>query len=602
MGSNLRSRIGQLSRTKLELLATKLLEGESPASYIPKSIAVIGAACRIPAEVSSLKDYLELLETKRQASTGSANRQFHGWDSSTAELLKQVFFLSGVDGFDADFFGFTPREAQTTDPQQRLVLEMAWEALESAGYARNGEKRNIGVYVGACAADYQHLLRSRSLNEIDGYYGTGSYASLIAGRVSYLLGLTGPSMVIDTACSSSLVAMHQACNALRAGQCDMALCGGINLVLTPEANVAFGRAGMLSPDGCCKTFDEAADGYVRAEAGGMVLLKPLDRAMADRDNILMVIKGSAVNQDGRSQGLTAPNGTAQEELLRNALADARLTPDAIGYVEAHGTGTALGDPIEAHALGRVFSEGPARASALQIGSVKTVIGHAEAAAGMAGLLKVLLAFQHETLLPHLNFTNPSSRIRWDHYPIEVNTGRTPWLRGAKPRRAGVSSFGFSGTNAHVIVEEAPVRERMVNAVERPRHVLALSARNTAALDELAARYADYLETSTEPLADICHTAGVGRNAFKYRLAVTGSDREEMRATLRDGVMRGEAGAPRIAWLFSGQGSQYAGMGRQLYDTQPTFRGALDRCAALLRTELEVDLLALLWGGAIAEFG
>ena len=413
-------------------------------------------------------------------------------------------------------------------------------------------------------------------------------------------------MTIDTACSSSLVAVHLACTALRNGECRMALAGGVNLILAPDLFIALSHSRMLAPDGRCKTFDAAADGFARGEGCGVIVLKRLSDAQADGDRILGLIRGSAVNQDGPSSGLTAPNGPAQEAVIREALSRAGVAPREVGFVEAHGTGTQLGDPLEVNALGAVFAADRDPARPLFIGSVKTNIGHLESAAGVAGLIKVILALQHRTIPPHLHFHTPSPHIAWADLPLQVSTKEVAWEPIGGRRIGGVSSFGFSGTNAHIVLEEAPPYVAVEEAPVRRSCLLALSARDDKAFAELASRFADALEgRSDDELADICHTANAGRAHFAHRATVIGRTIGELRTGLialaRGEDARGVRTAritrrdpPRIAFLFTGQGAQYAGMSQGLYDVSPVFRAALDRCAELLTPHLERPLLEVMF--------
>jgi len=425
-------------------------------------IAVIGMGCRFPGAANPAAFWQLLREGVDAIGEIPAER----WDVDAhyhpdPEVLDKMYvrqggYLPQVYDFDAAFFGIPPREVATMDPQQRILLEVCWEALEDAGIAAGSlHQSETGVYIGYMNRDYVHQIEDADpTRRNDPYTLTGNSFSFVAGRVSYLLGLQGPSMVVATACSSSLVTVHLACQALRAGECDQALAGGVNLILHPTANIMLSRLRAISPDGRCKTFDAAADGYGRGEGCGIVVLKRLRDALAAGDPILGVIRGSAVNHDGPSAGLTVPNGPAQEKLLRKALAAAQVAPEAIDYVEAHGTGTVLGDPIEINSLVKVF--GQRRTQPLLVGSVKTNVGHLEAAAGVVGLMKVLLALQHETLPPHLHFHTPNPYIAWDQIPVQVTSTLTPWPKGNRPRLAGVSSFGLSGINAHLVVAEPPV--------------------------------------------------------------------------------------------------------------------------------------------------
>ena len=509
-------------------------------------------------------------------------------------------FLDRVDEFDPEFFGISPREAVFMDPQQRLLVEVTWEALENAGQGpRNLAASRTGVFIGLTSDEYAQLTyRDGDLSRFNAYFASGIARSVAGGRISYILGLDGPNMSIDTACSSSLVALHSACQSLRMHECRMALAGGVTVVLSPEIVIAFSKAHMMASDGRCKAFDARADGFVRGEGCGMVVLKRLSDAQADGDHVLAVIRGSAVNQDGRSSGITAPSGMAQEAVIRAALAQAGVRPEEIGYVEAHGTGTSLGDPIEAHALAAVLGPGRGAENPLVVGSVKTNVGHLEAAAGIAGLIKAVLALQHEQIPAHLHFQQMNPHIDWGGVPVEIPVQGRPWPRSERRRLAGVSSFGFSGTNAHVIVEEAPTPPVRPPACERPLHLLALSARTESALRELGDRYAEVLQHTPAPVGDVCFTANAGRAHFEHRLAVTGSSSEELRGALLKALpgrhVRDREGI-RPVFLFPGQGAQYPGMGMQLYDTQPVFRTALDQCAELLRGELETPLLEVLWG-------
>ena len=518
-------------------------------------------------------------------------------------------FIHDVDQFDCGFFGISPREAQGMDPQQRLLLEVSWEALEHAGQAPDRLERSpTGVYMAVCSSDYAYLqIKSGDAALLDAHFTSGIAHSIFTGRISYVLGLQGPSVTIDTACSSSLVATHLACNALRNGECRMALAGGVNLILAPDLFIALSRARMLAPDGRCKTFDAAADGFSRGEGCGVVVLKRLSDAQADGDRILALIRGSAVNQDGPSGSITAPNGPAQESVIREALRRAGVGPADVGFVEAHGTGTQLGDPLEINALGAVFAERD-RSKPLIIGSVKTNIGHLEAAAGVVGLIKVVLALQHRTIPPALHFNTPNRHIAWGDLPLKVSVKSLDWEPIGGRRIGGVSSFGFSGTNAHVILEEAPACVAEQEPLSPPAFILALSAKDRPALTDLAQRLADAVAGRPDrELADICYSANSGRAHFAHRAAIVCRTIGELRTGLaavghgeqRSGVFTGDArqaDPPRVAFLFTGQGAQYVGMSQGLYDAFPVFRAALDRCAKLLQQYLETPLLDLIFPG------
>jgi acyl transferase domain-containing protein/NADPH:quinone reductase-like Zn-dependent oxidoreductase len=586
-------------------------------------IAIIGLGCRVPGGGVDGDSFWALMRDGVDA-TGPLPRE--RWDVDALydpdpEAPGRIAtrgggFLGPVDGFDPTFFGITRREAQGMDPQQRLLLEVAWEALENAGQAPDRLERSAtGVYVGVCANDYAQMqLETGDRGLLDAHFASGIAHSIASGRLSYLLGLQGPSVTLDTACSSSLVALHLACQALRARDCRMALAGGVNLILSPDLYIALSHSRMLSPDGRCKTFDAAADGFARGEGCGVVVLKRLSDAQADGDRILAVVRASAVNQDGPSSGLTAPNGPAQEAVIREALARAGIAPREVGYVEAHGTGTQLGDPLEVQALGAVFSEGRDASQPLWIGSVKTNLGHLEAAAGVTGLIKLVLSLQRQQIPAHLHFKTPSPHIAWGDQPLKVPTALMAWEPIGGRRIAGVSSFGFSGTNAHVVIEEAPsdsVRPEPVEGL----HLFVLSARDEAALADTARRFATALAGRPDSeLPDLCFTAAVSRASFAQRATVLARSVSELCERLlalaegreADGVRSGRVtrrDPARIAFLFTGQGAQYAGMARALYAQQPVFRAALDDCAQALAGVLPQPLLDVVFaeqGEAIDE--
>lgn len=580
----------------------KRVEELERAAHEP--IAVIGLACRFPGGASDPAAYWEVLQagvdaiTEIPADRWSLDEFYDPQPGVPGKIYSRWGgFLDRVDLFDAALFKISPREASRMDPQQRILLEVAWETLESAAQDRDRlAGSRTGVFVGISSNDYS-VIQQGDVTRVDAYSGTGNAFSIAANRLSYAFDFQGPSVAVDTACSSSLVALHLACQSLRRRESDMALAGGVNVILAPELTIAFSHAHMMSADGRCKTFDASADGYVRGEGCGMVALKRLSDAQRDGDPILAVIYGTAINQDGRSNGLTAPNGLAQQRVIRDALADANLTPDQIDYVETHGTGTILGDPIEVQALGAVMRDRP-QDRPLAIGSVKTNIGHLEAAAGAASLIKVILSLQHEQIPPHLHLKQVNPHIPLDELPLTIPTVLRPWPRGERPRYAGISSFGFGGTNAHVIVGEAPAPAQTKNPVDRPRHLAALAAKSSEALAELAGRHAAFLAQNPDlALADVAHTLNSGRTHFRQgvRLAAHAETTAQLAAQLAafaagreaPGLLSGQprpAGSARIAFLFTGQGAQCAGMGRRLYATQPTFRQALDRCAAIFDAE------------------
>lgn len=579
-------------------------------------IAVVGYALRFPGARDAGEFWDVLADGRDAVSEVPADRwdadEFFDADPDAAGKMvaRRAGFVSDVSGFDASFFGVSAREAMFMDPQHRLMLETAWSAIEHAGMAPSAlAGTRTGVFMGLSTHEFLGMLiRYTSYEDVDIYSGTGTSPAAGAGRISFRLGLQGPAVAFDTACSSSLVAVHQACQALDAGDCDMVLVGGVNVILTPIPMINLTRARMLAPDGRCKTFDSAADGYVRGEGCGVAVLKRTQDAMRDGDRIRAVIRGSAVNQDGASGGLTVPNGGAQQQVIASALRRAGVTGGDIDYLEAHGTGTSLGDPIEVQAAGAVFGEGRDADRPLLIGSVKTNIGHLEAASGIAGLIKVVLAMEHEMLPKHLHFRHPSPHIPWERLPVQVVNEATPWPRNARPRIAGVSSFGFSGTNAHVLLEEAPVvdtqAEPSVEPAQGTYQVLPVSARTPEALTELASRYRSWLDENPDAaLGDICATAGAGRSHFEYRAALVVDSRARARRLLRavqedrpaPGLIRGTCGArPKTAWLFPGQGSQFPGMARALFDAEPVFRETVTRCADVLTDVLARPLLEVLF--------
>jgi acyl transferase domain-containing protein/acyl carrier protein len=594
-----------LERTRARLAALQAAAAEP--------IAVVGLACRVPG-ADTPRAFWDLMRSGTDAiSRVPADRWNHadyvGHDAAEPGRIATHSggFLRDVDRFDPGFFGISAREANAMDPQQRLLLEVGWEALEHAGIGADTLRgAPVGVYIGATSSDYVYLqIAANDPALLDGHYTSGIAQSVLSGRLSYLLGLQGPSMTVDTACSSSLVAVHLACQALRNGDCRMALAGGVNLILSPALFVALSRAHMLAPDGRCKTFDAAADGFARGEGCGLVALKRHSDAIADGDRVLALIRGSAVNQDGPSSSLSAPNGPAQEAVIRQALHRAGLEPTHVGYIEAHGTGTQLGDPLEMGALGAVF--GAARAAPLWVGSVKTNIGHLEGAAGIVGLIKLVLALQHRTIPAHLHLQTPSPHIPWAQLPIEVPVAAIPWPAIDGRRIGGVSAFGFSGTNAHVVIEAAPAEAAPAVVPDRPSVIL-LSARSAAALAALGRDGSAAVGDAR--LIDVCRTLNAGRAQFEWRAAIAADSCAALRSGL-DALAQGVSlsavrsgrvprrDPPRIAFLFTGQGAQHAGMARGLYDASAVFRAALDECAALAAPELPRPLLEVVFGDAAA---
>jgi acyl transferase domain-containing protein len=525
------------ARTRIETLEKShqdLIKAQNQIKSEP--IAIIGMACRFPGRANSPDQFWDLMDKGQDAISEFPDGRWdvNAYYDANPDAVGKIYtrkggFLTQVDTFDAQFFGISPREAMSLDPQHRLLLEVSWEALEDACQSPDqliGSR--TGVFVGIGQNDYEkYRLFGPDPSQIDSYDATGSGFCFASGRLSYFYDFQGPSMSIDTACSSSLVALHQACKSLLAGECDLALAGGVQIMLKPESGIYLSRIKVLSPDGRCKTFDASADGYGRGEGCGVIALRRLSEASARGDRILAVIRGSAVNHDGSSSSFTAPNGQAQQALLRQAFQNADVDPASVDYVEAHGTGTPLGDPIEVNALAAVLGPGRSADRPLWIGSVKTNINHLEAASGIAGIIKVVLALQHNRIPAHLLFNTPSPHIPWDRLPVQIIASAVPWLASSHhPRRAGVSAFGISGTNAHIIIEEAPgVENNTMVGVQTPPptgsrgdrpvahicHVLTLSARTPQALTDLVQRYRDHLAQHSDlSLSDMGAFKGSGR--------------------------------------------------------------------------------------------
>ena len=620
-------------------------------------IAVVGMACRFPG-AENLSAFWRLLESGGSAVT-------HGSPAETTGRVGEMFpddvpvhdasrfgaFLSGIDQFDAEFFRISPLEAESLDPQQRLLLELSWEALEDAGVDPHrlvGSRS--GVYVGIGSYEYQEIVRGESGaggSDTPLYMVTGNRFSTASGRISFVLGLEGPSIAVDTACSSSLVAVHHAVAGLQRGEADLALAGGVCVILSPLTTEAFANAGMLSPTGRCWTFDERADGFVRSEGCGMLVLKRLSEAEAAGDRIWGVIRGTAVNQDGLRPGLPAPKGLTQQRVIEEALSRAGIEPSQVDYLEAHGTGTRLGDPTEVNAAAAVYGRGRQATRPLLMGSVKTNIGHLSAAAGAAGLIKVLLSMRRGLIPRHLNLERPNPEIDWDRLPVQVTTTATPWPGASgRPPLAGISSFGFSGTNSHVVVEGYDKRQDEsangdapwpVGAASRvppslapplaaadPRQgatlagelrIMPLSGKSPGALRDLAGRYLEWLDDRTAPqpadrsaekapLADLAWTAGVGRGHFACRAGLVFRDGASLRNALRTLAAASDVPAVRapakVAFAFTGQASQWTGMGHDLYAREPVVRAVLDRCDATLRGERGASLLDVMFGRAGSE--
>ena len=576
----MRSRIDALERSQTE------------------AIAIVGMGCRFPGGAANPEAFWQLLQDGVDAIRDvPATRWRVEHDNSFNPVMPDITsrggFLEEIDQFDAEFFGLSPREAISMDPQQRLLLEVSWEALEQAGIPVSqlmGSK--TGVFIGISLSEYLQSALFRNAATIDIYTATGNALSVAAGRIAYLLGLHGPSIAIDTACSSSLVAVHLACQSLRLQECNLALAGGVSLMLAPQTTLAMAKLNALSADGHCKTFDAAADGYGRGEGCGVIALKRLTDAQADGDRILAVIRGSAVNQDGRSSGLTVPNGIAQQAVIRTALCSAHVAPEQIYYVETHGTGTPLGDPIEVGALDAVLGSVKSRSHPLMLGSVKTNIGHLEAAAGIASLIKVVLAIQHQEIPPHLHLHQVNPHINLTDTKISVPTQRTPWqVDSSQSHLAGVSAFGFSGTNAHLIVESAP-ELACQPAQPRSAQILCLSAKTATALDYQVERLMDYLQAHPDvELADVCFTTNVRRSHFSHRLALQPSTLADLQTLLQARATRqplppqqsnestsdSQPTPLKLAFYFPHESSQSLSLGQHLYNTEPDFQATLNDC-------------------------
>ena len=583
-------------------------------------IAIIGMGCRYPGGVRTPDEFWNLLSSGRDILGDIPSTRWDIDEYYDPEVtipgkmyVRQGYYLDDVDQFDPQFFGLSPREAESLDPQQRLVLEVSWETLEHAGIPPTSLKGNkIGVFVGQYWDDYSsQRIYSTDNRKIDRYAQLSALRGLTAGRVCHVLDSHGPAIQLDTACSSSSLAVHLACQSLRNGESNLALAGGVSLVLAPEHLIGICQMNALSPDGRCKTFDASANGFGQGEGCGMVALKRLSDAQSDGDTVLAVLHGSAVNHDGQARTVTTPSGPAQRAMLQDALADAGLKGDQIDFVETHGTGTPLGDPIEVSAIARVLCAN--RTRPLYLGAVKANVGHLDSAAGIVGLMKVVLSLQHNTIPLNLNFSEPNRHIPWDDWPIKIPIKNTVWQ--GKERFAGISAFGMSGTNVHLIVGQAPELEngRVKQSEVIPQEqLLTLSAKSADALYELAQRFSKKLDEDSSSkeanLPQLCFSAATGRSHFSHRAAFLANNALELSHTIKAfsagnahvNMTKGvaERRTPKLAFLFTGQGAQHVGMGKTLYETYEIFRASMDQCAKLLESHLDRPLLEVMWSSEV----
>jgi acyl transferase domain-containing protein/acyl carrier protein len=577
---------------------SSLLQKKDLLMQQPDPIAIVGIGCRFPGAAISPDSFWEILKNGHDAISEIpperwSIEQFYNpnLEIPGKSISKWGGFIEGFDQFDASFFGINNREAAALDPQQRQMLEITWEALEDAGFVPSelsGSK--TGVFLGVFTLDYK-VLQFSDFKTIGTHTAVGSMMTMLSNRISYIFNFKGPSMSIDTACSSSMVAIHQACQSLRNNECSLALAGGIELLIAPEYFVAESKGGFLSSDGRSKAFDSRANGYVRGEGGGLVVLKPLKKALDDADHIYAVIRASHINQDGRTNGITVPNGDSQRVLLEDVYERSGITPSSVQYVEAHGTGTAVGDPIEANTLGSFFSQGRHADNKCIVSSVKTNIGHLEASSGVAAVIKTALCIEKKQIPPHLHLQNVNPKIDLEKLKIRIPTTLEDWPETDGPVIAGVNSFGFGGTNAHVILQEAPNHEHSaVHGQEKigQKQLLRLSAKSQESLKSLAGAYVDFLEQTESQLDDICYSALFKREHHEYRLAVVGESKEEIANALKQyhagidlhNVVQGRQSKEnlKLVFVYTGMGPQWWAMGRELLQTEPVFRNVIERCS------------------------
>lgn len=593
-------------------------------------IALIGVGCKLPGNITTTEGLLAALREGRDLITEVPPDRWNVDAFYNADPLvpgktyvRRGAFVENIYNFDAGFFGISDSEAPRMDPQQRMVLQAVWHALEDAGQSADElMNSNTGVFLAMMNTNgYSHI---KSIFEgpqgISAYDAMGDAMSIAAGRISHFLGLEGPCMTLDTACSSSLVALHLARQSILAGEIDMAIVAGVNAIMHPAVHIAFSKVGLMSRQGRCATFDATADGYVRSEGCVAVILRRESQAIAKGDRILASIVGTAVNQDGRTPALTAPNGRSQEKVMRSALARNGISPNEIGYVEAHGTGTPIGDPIEMSAIVNVYGPGREDDKTLYVGSVKSNFGHIEAGAGLLGLVKAALSLTHEEIFPSINFTKLNPGIDLSRAPVQVPTQVVPWKRNGSPRLAGINSFGYSGTNAHVILQEAPAsangdtpKAETKCLMEGENRMVVISAKSNVSLDSLVDEWIEYLNKETTlPIENVAFTAALGRTHLSHRLAIIGSSTEEITQKLQNwregrtpkGFATGQVLfkiKPRVGFMFTGQGAQYAEMGRELYQAEPRFAQEIDKVAEVMDEELGVPLKDVLFGEKSAEY-